>query len=71
MNDGLPAEVEDAFRLMAFYQYYRKSQEKSNTLRFAQAIIDSSRPITTDQQRQAIMQWYEGRRKKVQPGDLL
>ena len=54
-------KAEDAFRLMAFHEYYRKSELKDNSLRFAQAIIDSSRPITDQRKRQAIIQWYMSR----------
>lgn len=52
-------KAETAFRLMAFHEYYRKSELKDNSLRFAQAIIDSARPITDQRKRQAIIQWYK------------
>ena len=57
-------KAESAFRLMAFHEYYRKSEQKNNSLRFAQAIIDSARPIITEQKRQAIMQWYKDKKEQ-------
>ena len=57
-------KAESAFRLMAFHEYYRKSEQKNNSLRFAQAIIDSARPITSEQKRQAIMQWYKDKKEQ-------
>ena len=57
-------KAEAAFRLMAFHEYYRRSEQKNNSLRFAQAILDSARPITSEQKRQAIMQWYKSRSQK-------
>jgi len=54
-------KAEDAFRLMAFHEYYRKSEQKDNSLRFAQAIIDSARPIADQRKRRAIIQWYMSR----------
>ncbi len=60
INDAeLWEKAEDAFRLMAFHEYYRKSELKDNSLRFAQAIIDSAQPITDQRKRQAIIQWYK------------
>ena len=67
MNNGLWEKAENAFRLMAFHEYYRKSEQKNNSLRFAQAIIDSARPITTEQKRQAIMQWYKDKKEQGEP----
>lgn len=64
-------KAEDAFRLMAFHEYYRKSEQKNNSLRFAHAIIDSSRPITSRRKRPAIIQWYKNRREQCQQGDAL
>ena len=57
-------KAENAFRLMAFHEYYRKSEQKNNSLRIAHAIIDSARPITSEQKRRAIMQWYKDRTKR-------
>ena len=59
-------KAENAFRLMAFHEYYRKSEQKDNSLRFAHAIIDSSRPIISEQKRQAIIQWYINRTEREQ-----
>jgi len=64
MDYGLWEEAEKAFRLMAFYEYYRRSEQKDNTLRFVYALEDSIRPITSEQKRQAIMQWYIETRRK-------
>ena len=64
MNYELWEQAEKAFRLMAFYEYYRRSEQKDNTLRFAYALEDSIRPITSEQKRQAIMQWYIETRRK-------
>ena len=67
-GDEVPAELwekaEAAFRLMAFHEYYRRSKQKNNSLRFAQAILDSARPITSEQKRQVIMQWYKSKDQK-------
>ena len=59
-------KAENAFRLMAFHEYYRKSEQKDNSLRFAHAIIDSSRPIISEQKRRAIIQWYINRTEREQ-----
>ena len=64
-------KAEDAFRLMAFHEYYRKSEQKDNSLRFAHAIIDSAQPITDQRKRQAIMQWYKNRTEQPEPGEAL
>ena len=64
-------KAEDAFRLMAFHEYYRKSDLKDNSLRFAHAIIDSARPITSKQKRQAIMQWYKDKTKMADVQDRM
>ena len=60
-KEELWEKAEDAFRLMAFHEYYRKSELKDNSLRFAHAIIDSAQPITDQRKRQAIIQWYMSR----------
>ena len=62
-------KAEDAFRLMAFHEYYRKSEQKDNSLRFAHAIIDSSRPIISEQKRRAIIQWYKDKNKMADVQD--
>ena len=62
-------KAENAFRLMAFHEYYRKSELKDNSLRFAQAIIDSARPITDQRKRQAIIQWYKDKNKMADVQD--
>ena len=51
------ADIESAFRLMAFRTYYDHSfaEEKNHLLRFAMALVASTQPIAD---RRAVHEWY-------------
>jgi len=71
-HDKSLAEIEADFRLHAFYVLYAKTyaDEKSNTVRFARALVGSMDPI---KDWAAVLAWHEARGKKkgIEDADAL